>query len=89
MTTIERIETYQDPKECFLELFCYIKPIKKHGTFGGYGRMQKTIIYNDPLTLENKRTRSLVSFGIAFEDGLALEQGTPKTHRKTTVLHGQ
>ena len=23
---------------CFLEVFCYIKPTKKHGTFGGPGR---------------------------------------------------
>ena len=27
---------YQDPKECFLDVFCYIKPTKRH-TFGGLG----------------------------------------------------
>ena len=26
------------PKGMFLEVFCYIKPTKKHGTFGGPGR---------------------------------------------------
>ena len=30
---------YERPKvPCFLEVFCYIKPSKKHGTFGGPGR---------------------------------------------------